>query len=84
MIPKEEEQTWRSLYHKQKAICQSKAMGAGDLHTVALVGKNGTIDWCCLPSFDVYNEIMEQGSERRQSIVQYYGSSAPVTPWMKH
>jgi GH15 family glucan-1,4-alpha-glucosidase len=24
----------------------------GDLHTVALVGKNGTIDWCCLPSFD--------------------------------
>jgi GH15 family glucan-1,4-alpha-glucosidase len=24
----------------------------GDLHTVALVGKNGTIDWCCMPSFD--------------------------------
>ncbi len=24
----------------------------GDLHTVALVGKNGTIDWCCIPSFD--------------------------------
>lgn len=24
----------------------------GDLHTVALVGKNGTIDWCCLPAFD--------------------------------
>ena len=24
----------------------------GDLHTVALVGKNGTIDWCCVPAFD--------------------------------
>jgi GH15 family glucan-1,4-alpha-glucosidase len=24
----------------------------GDLHTVALVGKNGSIDWCCVPSFD--------------------------------
>ncbi len=24
----------------------------GDLHTVALVGKNGTIDWCCMPAFD--------------------------------
>ena len=24
----------------------------GDLHTVALVGTNGTIDWHCSPSFD--------------------------------
>ncbi len=24
----------------------------GDLHTVALVGNNGSIDWCCIPSFD--------------------------------
>jgi GH15 family glucan-1,4-alpha-glucosidase len=24
----------------------------GDLHTVALVGKHGSIDWCCIPRFD--------------------------------
>jgi GH15 family glucan-1,4-alpha-glucosidase len=24
----------------------------GDLSTVVLVGKNGSIDWCCLPDFD--------------------------------
>src|SRR5882672_8748582 len=24
----------------------------GDLHTVALVGLNGSIDWCCMPHFD--------------------------------
>src|SRR5258707_6461099 len=24
----------------------------GDMHSVGLVGINGSIDWCCLPNFD--------------------------------
>jgi GH15 family glucan-1,4-alpha-glucosidase len=35
----------------------------GDLHTVALVGTNGTIDWYCAPSFDspsVFASILDK------------------------
>ena len=39
----------------------------GDLHTVALVGTDGTIDWYCTPSFDspsVFASILDKEQGR--------------------
>jgi GH15 family glucan-1,4-alpha-glucosidase len=53
----------------------------GDLHTVALVGKNGSIDWCCMPSFDapsIFGALLdaEKGG--------FFSIAARATPEMRH
>jgi GH15 family glucan-1,4-alpha-glucosidase len=51
----------------------------GDLHTVALVGKNGSIDWCCLPRFDspsVFGAILDAKKGG------YFRIAPPDTPGM--
>jgi GH15 family glucan-1,4-alpha-glucosidase len=48
----------------------------GDMHTAALVGLNGSIDWCCLPRFDsasVFARILD--SEKGGSL-----QIAPTSP----
>src|SRR5947209_9212044 len=39
-------------FHPSKYLPIEDYALIGDLHTVALVGKNGSIDWCCAPRFD--------------------------------
>src|SRR5712692_9484933 len=42
---------WKSRVSKTYLPIEDYAI-IGNLHTVALVGKNGSIDWCCIPRFD--------------------------------
>jgi GH15 family glucan-1,4-alpha-glucosidase len=52
----------------------------GDLHSVALVGMDGSIDWLCLPSFDspsVFAAILDDEKGGRFKIAP---TSDNVTP----
>ena len=57
----------------------------GDLHTAALVGRNGTIDWLCLPAFDspsVFCSILddEKGGHFKLAPVEYARSQQLYLP----
>src|ERR687897_597629 len=57
----------------------------GDLHTAALVGRDGTIDWLCLPAFDspsVFCSILddEKGGHFKLAPVEYARSQQLYLP----
>ncbi len=53
----------------------------GNLHTVALVGKNGSIDWCCIPRFDapsIFGALLDAGKGG------FFRVAPPHTSGMQH
>src|SRR5260370_40826150 len=56
----------------------------GDLHTVALVGMDGSIDWCCLPHFDspsIFAAILDEHKGGFFKIASLYESMRPSQLW---
>jgi GH15 family glucan-1,4-alpha-glucosidase len=45
----------------------------GNMHTVALVGMNGSVDWLCLPHFDspsVFAGVLDEKKGARSNFAQ--------------
>src|ERR1700730_12038263 len=49
---RQEAQTATAIHLAKRYLPIQDYAVIGNLHTVALVGKTGSIDWCCLPRFD--------------------------------
>ena len=52
----------------------------GDLHTIALVGTDGTIDWYCCPAFDspsVFGAILDKADGG------FYAIRPTAAGWMR-
>jgi len=53
----------------------------GNLRTVALVGKNGSIDWCCIPRFDAPSVFGALLDAEKGGFFRIAPPDAPVTIW---
>ena len=56
----------------------------GDLHTVALVGTDGSIDWCCLPNFDSPSVFAAILDDRKGGYFKIAGVSEDGTKQFYH
>ena len=56
----------------------------GDLHTVALVGTEGSIDWCCLPFFDSPSVFAAILDDKKGGYFKLSGVGGGVTRQLYH
>src|ERR1700730_9291388 len=77
----QEEQAPTAIHLAKKYLPIQDYAVIGNMHTVALVGKNGSIDWCCLPRFDspsVFGALLDANKGG------FFRIAPPDTPGMGH